>query len=121
MLACKHTRNLSNTNLSEDNKYEILKITPLSDNVYAIYAQRNDSIFKIFSKKDIILPINCNMIAVGGKYDLLLQSILHNESLFPRYTMVSHINFGGTPISIRKDSSIVDLCTAKNLNGLCIY
>lgn len=105
--------------------YNIKKIKS-RNNIYIIYAQRNDTLFKILSSKEKN-PIDSGYkkICKGGCYPLDLESLFPSK-LFgvklmpPGSTGRSGINFDGTLVEIEPKKGIWDLFYAKNLKGLYI-
>lgn len=105
----------------EASPYKVYKIKSIN-NLYILYAKRNDSIFEIVSRKQE--QAMCANVKVGYYYNFILQSNLENkESQFytPRSNrlLVTHSNFYGTAVPLEKRARY-DLYTAKNLKGLCL-
>jgi hypothetical protein len=101
--------------INSDSTFEILKIDSI-ENVYVIYAKRNDSIVKIMSKKNGLY--NCNPIIKGGFYDLQIRSHL------PKYTYqkldIGGTRYNSTTIYLEDTGGVIwDLFVTDNLNGLC--
>ncbi len=110
---------------SIDNKYKILKISILDDNVYVIIAQKRDSVYKIVSEKEKYPSISCRVIKEYQTETLnLVQIFPHSriqgyELSGSYYTAVKGINVNGTIIGIDSISNNT-LYRADNLKGLCI-
>lgn len=101
--------------------YTVYKI----DSIYGwelIYCKKNDSLFKIVSKKESVA--NCNKIALGRQYDFELYS--YSKELLTKFNLHPSLaaSLGGigindsTTINFERDS-INDLYFAKNIRGLC--
>lgn len=103
-------------------KFKILKIKS-GKGIYTIYAERNDTLFKIVTKKEKNRCCKWEKIQKNREYFLSL------ETLFPRYigktkcpppgaTGRTTTYFGGTYVEIEKN--IWDIFKATNLDGLYI-
>lgn len=70
--------------MESSSKSNLFKIKRIDDyqNYSILYAERNDSIFKILSTKDTINTLNYEKICVGRKYNLDLKVIFPTDSLF---------------------------------------
>lgn len=111
-LSCSQTKRIFsiNRNASEDVIYKIKEIYT-RDLFDIIYAQKNDSLFKIISLKDTIMP-NLPSLEVGKKYKLDLIQI------YPDFNN-EKTKLGATDsclIGIEK-RSYWSLYSATNLNG----
>ncbi|MBI3220546.1 MAG: hypothetical protein HYZ44_13615 [Bacteroidetes bacterium] len=95
--------------------YKILRIDS-TENVYCIYAMRNDSVFKILEKKEA--RNNCHRIVVDKDYDLKISSIFLPEELHVKMR-VAGIKFEGVMVNMEEEGVIRDLFTASNLIGTC--
>jgi len=118
-LSCNYQNKLTRNNKA-GRYYKILRIESL-DNIYIIYAQKEDSLFKILSLKSG--NKNCNTIKVNKSYPLKLKSLFPKEflgkyDLSPQATNVDGVNFYGNMVQVERDS-INDLTTAENIRGLC--
>lgn len=107
-------------------EYYQIKQIKSQDSIYIIYAQRNDTLFKILSKKEegIVKPVN-KKIRKGGKYYLVLKSlfpkkILGHDILPPGGGGATGIKYDGTFVHIEPKKNIWDLFEATNLSGLYI-
>jgi len=99
-----------------DNKYEVIKLDSVNQ-FYLVYLERNDSVFKVLSKKEG--TINCQSIQIGKDYDFKLTSWFKPEEIHLRLRMAG-VKIENTYIAIERDSSIVsDLFTTENLIGKC--
>jgi hypothetical protein len=115
----KHHTDKKKQQLSK--KYKVYKIDSL-ENLYLIYARKNDSIYKIISQNQ--KENNCKNIKVNGVYCFKLHSRFESKFL-GKYRMspkalphVSGYNFYGTIVTLEGDS-IRDLYYAENIKGLC--
>jgi hypothetical protein len=98
-------------------QFKILKIKN-KESFYILYAQRNDSIFKIFSSKNISSEY-CEKIKKNGLYNLSLKKILPPDSILG---IPYHSNLG---VRTEWDKYIKKkyhyrVYNANNLDGLCI-
>jgi hypothetical protein len=125
VISCK-VKPLVNSSLETKNKpnYNVYKIDSI-DNYYLIYAKKNESIYKIISKKQRFY--NCNKILINSNYDfdlipvkmdprrvgdtLRVRPFIHPNSLLC-YTFDSK-----TEICVERYMS--DLHFANNVKGLC--
>jgi hypothetical protein len=102
------------TNLNQSDKCEIIKIDSI-DNIYLLYAKRNDSIVKIVSLK--LKDMNCNQIKVGDRYNLKINSFFSKN--YPQKLDIKGFKVSNTIIKLEKNGVIWDLFSSKNLKGLC--
>lgn len=114
----------STIGIKETGQLRVYKISSIN-NYHIIYGQRNDSLFKIVSKKEYIT--NCNSIQKNGSYDLKLHSMIINREIggikiLPQNSMlVTCFSFDKqTNICIEPKKGIYDLYFAENLKGLCL-
>ncbi|MCL9807716.1 hypothetical protein NAT51_19520 [Flavobacterium amniphilum] len=120
ILSCK-TASLNSISDNSKISFTVYKITSVK-NYNLIYARRNDSIFKIVSKKNI--SKDCNKIKINEIYDFKLQSILKNRFKNTKfkapvnYLDINCFIFEGD-VKICKEKGIYDLYYTENLNGLC--
>jgi hypothetical protein len=113
-----HIKSLQTLNHSYDSTYEnahykISKIDSINE-VYIIYAEKNDSIFKVVSEK---VTGNCNKIKEGFTYALECKSLI-NGVAGKRH--IAGVNFNGTIIRLEGDKVVWDLFYCENLKGLCL-
>lgn len=126
-IGCTSNKNVVSTvhqeGLGDESVFKVYKIDSVNS-YYLIYAQKQDSLFKIVSKKDSCL--NTKLIEIGEKYAFLLKSIWNtpiqikgaNASPSSVYN-VSCVNLDdSTKICLERDS-INDVHTASNICGLC--
>jgi hypothetical protein len=93
------------------------------NNVYLIYAERDNQIYKIVSKK--IDSLDCKNIKLNGEYGFLLESLFpamisnRGDTLWKRFDLVNAVDFNGTGIATEK-GCVDDIFRADNVVGLCI-
>lgn len=109
---------------SNDGDFKVLKIKS-EKSFYIIYAERNDTLFKILSKKEKTKCLSCEKIRKKKKYYFSL------ETLFPRYIQQSKcpppgttgrmgIGYYGYSVPLETENNIWDMFEATNLEGLYI-
>lgn len=99
--------------------YSIVRIDTVG-NYYILYGSRNNSIYKIISKKEIIK--GCKRIAVESTYPLLLTSSLKwfaNDDHYRNNTVPYCQLFDTESMICFEDGCIRDLYEAENIQGLC--
>lgn len=118
----KVKQNVSNHEVKNDSLYEVYKIDSVNI-FYIVYARKNNTNFKIISKKTGL--INCDKVLVDYYYNLKLKSILRQEVKLGDKSfssagnlLVNCFTFEGNTEICREDG-ISDLYRAENLNGLC--
>ena len=99
------------------NGYTIVKIDSV-ENVYIVYAEKADSLYKIISKKSD--KGYCQPMKVGRQYNLALDSYFLPEELHVKNRMTG-ISYEGVLINIERDGVVSDIFTTQNLNGLCYF
>lgn len=112
-LSCSQTKQIISSDRmgSEDGMYKI-KETYNHELFDIIYAQKNDSLFKIISLRDSIMP-NLKPIEVGKKYQLDLVRI------YPDYeNKKTQIGAKDSCLMSIEKKSHFSLYSATNLNGL---
>lgn len=103
--------------------YKIKKIKK-EKSFFIIYAERNDSTFKILSKVSFSNPIDCEIIKKGNCYNLVLEKIFPSDSLFgipvsPNLGIKGYSIDNGQVVML-EEKSHNKIYSALNLNGLCI-
>ncbi|MDR2954992.1 MAG: hypothetical protein LBV43_07920 [Prevotella sp.] len=120
-ISCKYNQNIQKKDNEDISKYYIKQIKK-DKSLYIIYAQRNDSIFKIISDKES--GKNCqNQIKVGHSYNLDLSITFPAEKLYGEVGLdyVSHISFSYKKSTIKAEKeSHYKIYIANNLEGLCL-
>ncbi|NCC99667.1 MAG: hypothetical protein EOL95_08225 [Bacteroidia bacterium] len=119
---CVSCTSLNQIVLLDKTAYTITKIKE-HNSFYVIYAQRNDSIFKIISKKDTV-SFYCETIKKGKEYNLDLLTFFPNDTILGM-SVAPNLGIRGVGLA---DGSIVEvekkshshLYMATNLNGLCL-
>lgn len=109
---------------NEDTLFRVERIDSLN-NYYLIYVTKDNTWFKIVSKK--MLACNCENIKKNGLYRLELSSIWRQEIMIGKINVSPSLNLlvtclafdDSTSICLERDS-INDLYQAGNLRGLCI-
>ena len=120
-----NSNNYISGNEKEKICYKIKKIKS-KNNIYIIYAQRNDTLFKILSSKEVSqVSSGYEKIRRGKCYRLELETLFPLELLgvklmSPGTTGRTGINFNGNLVEIEPQKGIWDLFYAKNLKGLYI-
>jgi len=109
---------VSNRASSIPNRGEVYRISKIDsiDNIYLVYAMRNDSIFKVVSKKE--QNIQCPQIRPGNNYLLSLESWFLPEEFHVK-NRITGVKFENILITVERDSIVGDIFTTKNLKGLC--
>lgn len=102
--------------------YEVYAIDSIN-NYYLIYAKKNDTLFKIVSKKQN--DLKCKSISIGRFYPFSLKS---NSSLAPiiNGVKIAPLNVDcyqfdiNTKICTEKHNGIYELYLPENISGLCM-
>ena len=118
--SCKQDLLSRNHFNSKTLNYKVYKLDTIN-NYYIIYAKKQDSLFKIISKKDS--SINCKMIKINNCYKFKLHSILKvNGKFIIPLNQIYEISGWRidefTTIKFEGDS-IRDLYNCSNIKGLC--
>jgi hypothetical protein len=101
--------------------YKVYKIDSINS-WYLIYAKKIDSVYKIVSRKEIVM--NCSKIQINKEYHFKLISWFpsNQKGLDISFKSIPHLAGYGfddsTTITLEKDS-INDLMYAENVRGLC--
>jgi hypothetical protein len=111
--------------ICKESKYTVIQIDSTND-WHIIYANKNDSIFKIISKKNKM--DDCNEISIGKSYDFILHSRRENPPKIGNIIILPQNNLDvncfsfddDTYICVEPDNGIYDLYFCENLTGLCI-
>ena len=121
VLSCSSNLTKMSNSTLEAEGYKVYKIKSV-ENYYLIYAKKNDSLYKIISKKESIA--NCNEIKKNGIYDFKLQAILKNRfknTKFPKPMNdldITCFTFEGG-IKICREEGMDELYYADNIKGSC--
>lgn len=121
--SCKSNKNRHKI----ETKYLITRLDSIN-NWYIIYAARKDSLYKIISKKAVIIPKATKKIVKGKSYSLSLNSQRENAPVINgikvatiNYLDVNCYGFDKeTKICIEPEKGYFDLYTTSDLNGLYI-
>lgn len=97
--------------------YRINKVDS-TGNVYLFYAEKNDSIFKIISKKEIFT--DCSPISAGKQYHLELKSYFLPEEIYIK-NRTSGFQYEGALILMEGDSIVRDIFLTNNIKGKCFF
>ena len=124
-ISCKSGNVVSDTD-SQDYLHEVKSIDSIN-NWYVIYSIKNDTIYKIVSKKENAFN-SCKRIKTGKKYSFYLISknesppVINGVKLQPQnYLDVNCFSFDEkTNICIEPEKGIYKLSFAENLKGLCL-
>lgn len=124
MISYSQTKNAPNKFDFKENTlpfYEVFKIDSLN-NFYMIYGRKDNSIYKIISKKENIK--NCNIIRVNHKYQFDLKShssqapIINGVKLYaPNVDCYAFSE--KTTICLERNIGVYELYYADNAKGLC--
>jgi hypothetical protein len=101
-------------NIKLNNNCEIIKIDSIN-NIYVLYAKRNDSLVKIVSMKQI--DNNCKQIEIGHIYNLKIKSFFSDN--FHQKLDIKGFKVSNTIIKLEGNGVIWDLFSTENLKGLC--
>lgn len=119
--SCSQTKNIVQGNQSL--LYRITKIKK-EKSIFIIYAERNDSLFKIVSENNKKNILNCEEIRKGEYYNLKLD-VIYPVEYYPLLGIKGSGNFLDVVFTINniavplEEKSHYKLYKAENLNGLC--
>ncbi|WP_177762022.1 hypothetical protein [Flavobacterium sp. I3-2] len=115
--SCKIVRNKT----KYDEYHKIIKLDSIND-YYLVYTSKNDSIFKIISKKGYVKE--GKKVKIGKKYPIKVRSMRDNTPTI-KGIKISPINFLDVncfqfddSTKICKEEGIYDLYFSKNLKGI---
>jgi hypothetical protein len=119
---------LNEFNLFGQNKNEnnfLIKQIKSKKSWYIIYAVKNDSLYKIVSKKVDYQNKECKKIQIGKYYNFIIQSnipVIDGVKMLPtNYLDVKTPFYDKKSVfSIEPENGIFDSYQAKNLWGLCL-
>jgi hypothetical protein len=112
-------------NSTASDTYQVVRIDSVG-NYLVIYANKNDSIFKVITKK--VSEQNCRRIKINGTYDFRLKSIFGDNNLklgdgvlHPKSDLhVGCISFDSATMICYSEKGIVrDLFFDENMKGSC--
>lgn len=98
--------------------YRVYKIDSINS-FYLIYAKKQDTLYKIVSRKAHL--INCETIQINEWYPFILHSRLASRKIGNVKIMPGLVNcfYYGDSTSICLEKSIYDLYSSDNVKGLC--
>lgn len=118
--SCSNLRNSTKENHYQ-HIYQITKIDSIN-NWYIIYANKQDSIFKIVSGKARCKSPK-NKLKIGNCYNFSMYSIWRAPIKIGELTIANYPDTRGFSLDketvVFMEDSIHDLCSTKNLKGLC--
>lgn len=121
-IACSQTKHVT-----QNDQYMLYRITKIKKekSIFIIYAQKNDSVFKIVSETKEKNIFDCAKIKKGKYYDLDL-NIIYPVEYYPLLGVKGPTNFldviftlNGVAVPL-EEKSHYKLYEAKNLKGLCL-
>lgn len=110
---------------SDDTESSLFKVKKIETekHLYIIYAERNDSTFKIISDRDVDEFFDCEKIMKNNYYNLKLSIIFPINSFRGKNFMenlgISRFSYKGDNVKIEKKSHN-KLYVVENLKGLCL-
>ena len=125
IVSCYSQNSLNVKSLKKDipesnnvNTYMVYKIDSINS-FYLIYAKKQDTLYKIVSKKARLT--NCELIQVNKGYPFILHSRLASRKIGNAPILPGLVNcfYYGDSTSICLEKSIYDLHSAENVKGLC--
>jgi hypothetical protein len=123
LFSCSSTKKAMTVN-NGDTNYCVKKIDK-NNSWYIIYAERNDTLFKIVSYAENSIDQNCRKIIVGGKYDFELKSKKENAPIIGGIKL-DPVGYTGcyifdkeTTICLEPKRGIYDLFFTNDLKGIC--
>lgn len=105
-----------------ENLYHVYKLDSIN-NYYLIYAKKQDTIYKVVSKKEKLA--NCKMININSDYEFTLHSMRDSAPVINgiKMTPVNYMDINcyqfDENTSICKEKDIYDLYFSDNIKGLC--
>jgi hypothetical protein len=113
-----YVKKINGTN--DFNLYKVNKIDSIN-NYYILYVKRNDSLFKVVSKKQI--NTNCKSVHIHKSYDFKLNlmklSINGNNVSVPNNLDIQCFQFD-EKTTICNEPNVYGLYFTESLNGLCL-
>jgi hypothetical protein len=122
---CVNSKNLNQE--QKDESKSLIKEIKTKNSWHIIYAEKQDSLYKIIVGKEDIINKNCQKITVGKRYALELQSRRDNapEIGGVKLNPVNYLDIEcyaydkETEICIEPKKGIYELYYTNNLKGLC--
>ena len=106
---------------SPQNFYKVKKIVKKKNNVFFIYAEKNDSIYKIYTHYNGFREPNSVELKRGSVFNLPLKSF--NQRMIDDMEMASWADITGTiyydvPVCKEEDKGIDDIYECGSINGI---
>ena len=106
---------------SPQNFYKVKKIVKKKNNVFFIYAEKNDSIYKIYTHYNGFREPNSVELKRGSVFNLPLKSF--NQRMIDEMGMASWADITGTiyydvPVCKEEDKGIDDIYECESINGI---
>lgn len=106
---------------SPQNFYKVKKIVKKENNVFFIYAEKNDSIYKIYTHYNGFREPNSVELKRGSVFNLPLKSF--NQRMIDDMGMASWADITGTiyydvPVCKEEDKGIDDIYECGSINGI---
>ena len=106
---------------SPQNFYKVKKIVKKENNVFFIYAEKNDSIYKIYTHYNGFREPNSVELKRGSVFNLPLKSF--NQRMIDEMGMASWVDITGTiyydvPVCKEEDKGIDDIYECGSINGI---
>lgn len=106
---------------SPQNFYTVKKIVKKENNVFFIYAEKNDSIYKIYTHYNGFREPNSVELKRGSVFNLPLKSF--NQRMIDEMGMASWADITGTiyydvPVAKEEDKDIDDIYECESINGI---
>lgn len=106
---------------SPQNFYKVKKIVKKENNVFFIYAEKNDSIYKIYTHYNGFREPNSVELKRGSVFNLPLKSF--NQRMIDEMGMASWADITGTiyydvPVCKEEDKGIDDIYECGSINGI---
>ena len=103
------------------NFYKVKKIVKKKNNVFFIYAENNDSIYKIYTHYNGLREPNSVELKRGSVFNLPLKSF--NQRMIDEMGMASWADITGTiyydvPVCKEEDNDIDDIYECESINGI---
>ena len=106
---------------SPQNFYKVKKIVKKENNVFFIYAEKNNSIYKIYTHYNGFREPNSVELKRGSVFNLPLKSF--NQRMIDEMGMASWVDITGTiyydvPVCKEEDKGIDDIYECGSINGI---
>lgn len=111
--------------VSDNNTNYLIKKIAKKNSWYIIYAERNDTLYKIVSYAESKVDENCKKMVVGGKYGFELKSKKENAPIIGGIKL-DPVGYTGcyqfdkeTIICLEPKRGIFDLFFTNDIKGIC--